>query len=458
MTSPSVVPPVRGRRMLSASLLTIALVAGTAFAAWASVANLQEPFSGVTLLDPSRWNASALDEPVCLTARSADDADISLGSGVVAGCFSPQDVDAPGQGVLSLTRAEEGQANTFLYNAPLSMADGIDITFTLSMWGGTGADGISFFLKDGANTDDTPGAPGGALGYGLSDEDETAGIQGALVGIGFDVYGNFSTEDPALDCTSPVTTGNRGGSDSSNTVVVRGPDLSADQDGTCGYYLLDSAPHDFGSAGSRAEGARDVRVLIDKPSLAAPKIRVFIGEVGSPLTEPLIEVDQPAVFRTTSTFKFGWSASTGGSDNNHEIWGLRIGSSAAPSTPASGSAPLLSCSPDPYRAGETVTCTVSNGPPNSDILWNASGDGTAFAGQGVRLDANGSGTFTFTAPSASGTLVELVGWGVTDTLSRTGTQLPTRIAAGGGPVQAPVLLAVLTLALFGLLYRRAQVR
>ena len=447
----SSVPSVRSLRTVPATLVALALVAVTAFAAWAATANLEEPFSGATLLAPSNWNASTIGQNVCLTARDSNDGTIALGSGVVAGCSTSP--DAAGEGVLSLTRAVGTQATTFLYNSPLPLADGLDITFTLSMWGGTGADGISFFLKDGANANDTPGASGGSLGYGLGPS--VAGIQGALVGIGFDRFGNFSTTGPSADCTAPVTTGDLGDTASPNTVVVRGPDLSATQNGTCGYYRLGSGSHNFAAGDNDRLGrARDVRVFIDKPSIASPKIQVFIGEVGSELTTPLIEIDQPAVFRTTSTFKFGFSASTGGSTNNHEIWGLRIGSAVPAGTPVWN--PTLACTPDPYRAGETVTCSVTNGPPNFSILWNASGDGVNFAGQGVLLDANGSGTFTFTAPRASGTRVELVDWGVVDRLSRTDNPLPARIPAGDGPWQAPLLLVVLTLAVFGLLNRAAR--
>jgi hypothetical protein len=447
--------------LLLAALL-VAATAGLVVAAAPAGANtgaqLAEGFDGPTLGVPGNWNASATGEPVCLTARSSTAAPIAVGpvgatapSGIVAGCYDP--ADAAGQGVLRLTSTTGGQAATFLYNSPLPLSGGLDITFKLSMWGGTGADGISFFLKDGANADDSPGASGGSLGYGLFTT--TAGIQGALIGIGFDRFGNFSGSAPAADCPAPnATTGDLGSGSSPNTLVVRGPDLSADADGTCGYYLLGSQEVDFTSgAGDREGRAREVRVVIDPPSGAAPKVKVFLGPVGALPTTPTLEVDQPTVFSTTPTFKFGFSASTGGSTNNHEVWDLGIGATAAVAAPAAAAPPTLVCEPDPYRTGETVTCRITGGPPNSDILWHAYGDGVLFGAQGVTLDADGTGIFTFIATSADTIRVELVEWNSETSLRRIdgSAGLPVRIPAGEGavPVRAPVG-AVIVLALLAL--------
>jgi hypothetical protein len=73
-----------------------------------------------------------------------------------------------------------------------------------------GADGFSFFIKDGRNTDDSAGTGGGALGYALALTDlSSRSIRGGLLGVGFDFYGAFSIDDsrrfgPARACeTSP---------------------------------------------------------------------------------------------------------------------------------------------------------------------------------------------------------------------------------------------------------------
>ena len=112
-------------------------------------------------------------------------------------------------------------------------------------------------------------------------------------------------------------------------------------------------------------------------------------------------------------------------------------------TPAATSDLTLDCTPDPVQAGATVTCDVAGGDPGIAILWRALRDGTS-AEQGVTLDEDGRGRFTFTAPAdAHGrTLtVELVDWGVTDTVGVVGT-VPSGVRAGEGADATTVTLRV----------------
>jgi hypothetical protein len=121
----------------------------------------------------------------------------------------------------------------------------------------------------------------------------------------------------------------------------------------------------------------------------------------------------------------------------------------------------ISCSPDPAVPGGTVTCQVTGGDPNIDILWRASLDG-GFASQGVRLDADGNGTFTFVAPAGSAgrsITVELVDWNVSTAVGVVDRALPSAIRAGGGPLTASAaLLLGSSLLLAALLASRLRVR
>jgi hypothetical protein len=118
----------------------------------------------------------------------------------------------------------------------------------------------------------------------------------------------------------------------------------------------------------------------------------------------------------------------------------------------------LTCEPGSVPPGALVTCTVTGGDPSIDILWRASAS-PAFAGQGVTLDANGSGTFSFRVPTsmAPGTvLVELVEWDRAATVMVTGSVLPSRIPAGEGvPAGRVVLLGLGLLGVAALIGRRA---
>jgi len=93
----------------------------------------------------------------------------------------------------------------------------------------------------------------------------------------------------------------------------------------------------------------------------------------------------------------------------------------------------LSCSPDPVVAGGVVTCLVTGGDPNVEILWRASYN-PAFAGQAVTLDAEGNGSFSFVAPAAALGLpvtVELVEWDRTAVVT-VGGPVPASVPAGEG--------------------------
>ena len=53
---------------------------------------------------------------------------------------------------LRLTSASTQKAGGLLYGTPIPTEFGLDIAFHFSMWGGTGADGINFFLQKGTET------------------------------------------------------------------------------------------------------------------------------------------------------------------------------------------------------------------------------------------------------------------------------------------------------------------
>jgi hypothetical protein len=143
------------------------------------------------------------------------------------------------------------------------------------------------------------------------------------------------------------------------------------------------------------------------------------------------------------------------------LWeGLFLLRAAAPSVPAaavSGSVgPVLACMPEgsPLVAGASVTCTVTGGDPGIDIVWRAAYN-PVFAEAGVTLDASGSGTFSFTVPTAAlgePVTVELVEWAAPVSIGIPGGPVPTSVPSGGGPV--PVWSLVLLALAGGLVLRR----
>jgi autotransporter-associated beta strand protein len=123
---------------------------------------------------------------------------------------------------------------------------------------------------------------------------------------------------------------------------------------------------------------------------------------------------------------------------------------------ASGPSIDLSCT-DGRRIGERITCTVTGGPEDHEMLWEAAYN-PVFATGPVLLGADGTGTFSFVVPSEALGLpitVTLVGWAVSTVLGIAGTVgdadaslVPTRIEAGGGPMPpAPMPAAIMNVLL-----------
>ena len=108
-----------------------------------------------------------------------------------------------------------------------------------------------------------------------------------------------------------------------------------------------------------------------------------------------------------------------------------VQSAPAPSPPPS--APMLKCDPTNVPVGSQVTCRITGGDPDIDILWNASVGGMGFAGRGVTLDSSGTASFTFVASVAGEVQVDLVAWGVTDVVIAAGP-VPASVPAGEGSV------------------------
>lgn len=116
-----------------------------------------ETFTGPTVADPA-WTAQG---SACLTAANTT-------SGNIPTCKPYQTGAVPTlgkqPGYLQLTDAANSAAGSVLLNRPIPAAAGISVTFDQYQYGGTGADGVGFFLVDGATNLTATGGNGGSLG------------------------------------------------------------------------------------------------------------------------------------------------------------------------------------------------------------------------------------------------------------------------------------------------------
>jgi LPXTG-motif cell wall-anchored protein/uncharacterized repeat protein (TIGR01451 family) len=238
-------------------------------------------------------------------------------------------------GFLQLTDASGGQTGTVLYNRALPISAGLDISFYQYQFGGTGADGIGFYLTDGSynlsSTGPTGPDVGGALGYGsitkaIKNTGDTSqwrpGIDHGVLGIGLDRYGNFSRQGyVGVNC--PGQTDGGPGSRAADSVTLRGAG-----NGTSGYCLLatqklTNISKSVGtSAPTAATAGQDkgklVRIVISPVTSASPipTVTVYFDNV-QVLSSQLDAVLPPTV-------KFGFTASTGGATDVHLIRPVKV--------------------------------------------------------------------------------------------------------------------------------------
>lgn len=295
-----------------------------------------DSFTGAGVLN-ANWVASNQvgSGQAVLTARS----DESKPTGGIAGIGAG--ADAVGAGALRLTSSEANQATFVLYDQAFDASKGVNITFDLFAYGGIPfapgeqpGDGLAFFLIDGATpgANVTPGGFGAALGYAkkINETVPLAGITNGYLGIGFDEFGSFG---------NPTEVGDGPGR-KIDSIGVRGAgNGTAETDYTYlgGTESLTTAGGiDSPGVTIRAGAKRTIEIDVD----AAGKIDISIdlnadGDFDDE-SERYFDIATADGTRP-STYKFGFSASTGASTNIHEVRNLAIAPSKTVGSPTPNS-------------------------------------------------------------------------------------------------------------------------
>ena len=143
-------------------------------------------------------------------------------------------------------------------------SQGLDVTFNAYQYSsaspGSQADGLAFVLAavNPANplSPANIGQSGGALGYSAKSPN-LSGLADAYLGVGFDVFGNFSNSVyEGTGCTDPPYISTTGGK-VPGQVVVRGPG-----NGLTGYCALNSTATSTTSAVVPIHGATRAASLV----------------------------------------------------------------------------------------------------------------------------------------------------------------------------------------------------
>ena len=203
-------------------------------------------------------------------------------------------------GWLRLTSTGGNQATSAYFDTAFS-ATGATVyaSFDYASWGGSGADGIAFFLFDGSSSFSV-GANGGSLGY--AQKTGVDGLSGGYIGVGIDEYGNFSNE----------TEGRIGGIGRTvDSISVRGSEAS-------GYTYLGGSTTlansiDTPSVGTRPASINTVQILLT----ATNQLTVTLQQ-GGITPQTVLQMDLSAYTRP-ETLKLGFTSGTGGANNYHEV-------------------------------------------------------------------------------------------------------------------------------------------
>ncbi len=236
------------------------------------------------------------------------------------------------------------------FTQTLPTTKGLDVSFNSYQYGGSQADGIGFFLAATNPASPTPpstiGSPGGDLGY--SSGTGTTGLADGYLGVGLDVYGNYTNSDfDGTGCTDPPWVG--ASAVVPGQVTVRGPG-----NGTTGYCPLTSTAAtdpgatqalDGGPFGTRAGSKVPVEIAINPSTSSLTTTSGLVVPPGNYAVafKPIGGAKQsfdgvlptasngeipsgtiPAAWINSKTglpyqLTMGWVGSTGGATDIHEI-------------------------------------------------------------------------------------------------------------------------------------------
>ncbi|MDO9079542.1 MAG: hypothetical protein Q7U44_01990, partial [Desulfuromonadales bacterium] len=335
--------------------------------------------------------------------------------------------DTVGNGWLRLTEPFNDKSGFAMYDTAFDITQGVVIQFDYATWGGSGADGYSVYLFDGAYNTATfnVGASGGSLGYDKKTVAPVApGLSGGYIGVGIDEFGNFSS----------ATEGRLGGPGArANSVAVRGPfDHSSGA-----YYYIGGTAANVGTLWYNQAfrpgqfGSQYRKVVIYLTPVAAPnymRVDVFMQfGYNQPLTYLINTLYTMRPIPTS--VKIGYAASTGGQTNYHEIRNLAIDN--LPTNINLAMAKSVSSAIVAPGGALTYTVTARNYGPNlvtvannvpivdtvpaalTGVTWTCAGSngGTCGAASGsgnninttASLPFNGAASYTISGTVAGGT-------------------------------------------------------
>jgi hypothetical protein len=216
-------------------------------------------------------------------------------------------IDAAGSGWLRLTAAVGSEKGLALDDAFSFTSDQpVAVEFDYVSWGGTGADGMTLFLYDPTVTSPmSTAAVGGGLGY--------CGGAGGYLAIGLDEYGNFSNPGDRCGAAS------QGPGFKPESLVIRGPESANNA-----WVTTTAVPGGIDNPHVATRPSFKTVLLTLTPAVSPAIGYTITAQFQSASDQPFQTLFSNVAFpyAPPATLAVGFSASTGGSTNNHELHGL----------------------------------------------------------------------------------------------------------------------------------------
>jgi hypothetical protein len=291
-------------------------------------------------------------------------------------------IDAAGSGWLRLTNAG-GTEKGLALNDSFSFAGNVPVAveFNYVSWGGTGADGMTLFLYDSTTASPMAGAlTGGGLGY--------CGGAGGYLAIGIDEYGNFS--NPADKCASA----SGGPGFKPESLVIRGPFSASNA-----WITTTSVPGGIDNPHVTSRPSSKTVIFTLTPAVSPAVGYTITAQFRSSGSQPFQTIfsNVPFPYVPPANLSVGFSGSTGGSTNIHELQGLSAATPDDLQVTMTGPSSVLQGASVTYNVTVTNngnnTLSGADAPTVLDTL-PASITGAAWtctASAGASCDASGSG-------------------------------------------------------------------
>ncbi|MEJ2880807.1 Ig-like domain-containing protein [Pedobacter sp. GR22-6] len=236
-------------------------------------------------------------------------------------------IDAIGSGYLRLTNAEKNQKGYAYSMSDFPSSNGLKVEFEYATYGGSRADGISFFLFDATASPFTIGGFGGSLGYAQINTTTpiSPGVSKGYLAIGLDEYGNFSNNNEGRQ-------GGVGFIPGSVTLRGKGDGIAMTPDN---YRFLTTVHPDelgvslIGDGSQRISDPTNIAYrkvaieLIPNPS-GGYNINVYLTKGGSPQERIKVIDNYYYPDAAPEKLRYGFASSTGDDTNFHEIRNVAI--------------------------------------------------------------------------------------------------------------------------------------